>query len=511
MTLSAYLAIVRRWWWTLLLGPLLGGSAAFAVSAQITPTYQATATLLVVQRQDEGAIQLNDLQASERLAATFSQLIALDPVLEEAMAALPFEITVKEIEDNLTVTNPRATQLLRVSVTDPDPGVARDIANVVSEVFITQNDAEYGNRPGTVTIVERAKPPESPVSPRTTLNVALGVLTALMITVGVIAFVEYLDDTVKSPEDVAAFTGLSTLGLVRRFAKTSQPSEQLRIVVDPRSAAAESYRGIRTAIEYAMPDEGRGIVLMVTSANPGEGKTTATGNLALAFALGGKRVLVIDADLRQPTLHRLFGAANSFGLSTELIRRDRETVGFEPQGTTHPGVWLIPAGPISVVSAELLASRQMALNLDAARGSFDLIVCDTPPVLSATDAPVLARNVDATLFVVRAGSTRGEALREAVRLVAQAGSPVLGVLLNRVAGRSAGHGTYDSYYGEEDGFSHVVLAEDKVRSLTNAHPPAADGTVASLAPEPGAPPWVRPVRHEPGGSGGASPSASSEK
>lgn len=504
MTLSAYLVIVRRWWWALLLAPILGGAAAFGVSSQMTPIYEATATLLVVQRQDEGVIQLNDLQASERLAATFSQLIGLDPVLEEASAALPFPITTKEIEERLTVSNPRATQLLRVNVEHPDPERARDIANLVSEVFIAQNDSEFGSRPGAVTVVERAKIPESPVSPRTVLNVALGVMASLMVAIGVIALFEYLDDTVKTADDVAEVTGLSTLGLVPRFRKVEQRSEQLRISIEPRSAVAESYRAVRTAIEYAIPEQTRGVVLLVTSAVPSEGKTTVSANLAVAFALEGKRVLLIDADLRKPTLHDLFAVPNSYGLSTALT--DESGTGkFSTQITAHPNLRILPAGPIVHSVAELLGSRRMALSLDAARDQFDLIICDTPPVLSATDSSVLARSVDASLFVARAGSTRRGSLEESVRLIAQAGRPVLGVIVNRVSGSRAGY-AYDSYYGEDDERWEEEQVSERITPRPDALP--AQEAATRLEPESPLPPtWTLPVQGQDSAESTDSPQA----
>lgn len=443
MELSHYLATARRWWWLLALSTIIGGATAWAVSQLVTPTYEATTTMLVVQQQTPGNVGLADLQASERLANTFTELVTVRPVLERAIEQGGLEITPEDLEERLTVSSPPTTQLLEVTAEASTAEAARDIANLVAETFIATNQSALANRPGIVSVVERAEAPLEPASPNQTLNALLGAFLALAATATIVALVEYLDDTVKNDEAVTTLTGLPVVGYVAAFAKPAKAGDQLRVALDSHSREAEAYRSMRTNITFSLGSEGGVKRLLVTSPGPGEGKSTTAANLALVFGLGGSRVLLIDADLRRPSLHRLFGIPNTGGL-TNLLASSATPLNEAIQRTPYERVWLLPSGPIPGNPSELLGSGRMSALLDAVQEHFDIVILDSPPALAVTDAAVLSSIVSASVVVVRQAKTRSNELKTAVQRLAVAGRPIAGVVINRIS--NAEFSYYYYYY-----------------------------------------------------------------
>lgn len=442
--------VARRWWWVIVAATLAGGALAYGVSLQVTPTYEATTTLLVTQRQTEGVVQLNDIQTAERLANTFSRLVTLRPVLEQSIAdgGLPF--TPGELDSAITVSNPPGTQLLEVSARADDPDVAALVANTVSQAFISSNQAELTSRPGQVSVVEDALPPSGPVAPRPLVNAMLGAMLLLVAAGTVVTLVEYLDDTVKGPEQSQEITGLPTLGRIERFEGMRSPKEQLQAATRPRSTIAEAYRAARTNLTYAI-DLGRDRKLvLVTSPGPAEGKTTTTANLAVVYGLAGHRVCVVDTDLRRPTLHRVFGLENGEGLTNLLLAREPD-LDRAVQRSVYTNVSVVTAGPLPPNPSELLGSARMQELLDRLKAKFDVVLLDSPPALVVTDASVLATLVDGLVVVARANKTRRGALRATIEELAQSGRPIAGIILNRVQGRESGYYyyAYGRAYGDD--------------------------------------------------------------
>ncbi|MEZ4503371.1 MAG: polysaccharide biosynthesis tyrosine autokinase [Dehalococcoidia bacterium] len=432
MDADQVISVARRWWWALLLAAVGGAAVALAVSLLLPPRYEATATLLVAQRQDAEVLQLNDLQASERLANTFSRLVVLDPVLEAAAEELGDGLDIDSLERAVAVTNPRNTQLLEVTASASTAARARDIANTVARTFIASNEQNLGSRPGTVTIVEEARAPLEPVWPRATVNVVLGVLGGLLLGSGALATLEFFDDRVREVRDLTARTGLVALGQVERFRAGPAPFDVVRASLGPGSTTAEAYRGIRTALSYALRSDTPRHTVLFTSAGPGDGKSTTIANLAVAFGLAGRRVVVVDADFRRPAQALIFDADRGAGLSELLQRGGSTEVQQAVAPTSHPNVWLLAAGAPASNPSELLGSARMEETLEALSASFDLVLVDTPPVLGPTDAAVLSELADAVVLVVRAGHTRSAAVRDAIDVVGQSRTPLVGAILNGV-------------------------------------------------------------------------------
>jgi len=304
------------------------------------------------------------------------------------------------------------------------------------------------SRSNNVQVMDRAELPGGPFSPNTRREWFTAMMAGILVAFGLAFGIEYLDDTVKTPEDVSRRLGLPLLGLVPGIRGTRVPLLSETVPHD----FGEAFRSLRTSLVFTA-GAGESRVIAVTSSQPLEGKTTTACNLATALALGGSRVLLIDADMRRPGLHQVMGVPNEMGLSQLLVgqSRVREAV----QRTNEPNLFVITAGRTPPNPSELLASDRMKGFLaNLAHGPFDWVVLDTPPVLAVTDAVVLASQVSAVVFVVGSEMTRRVHAERALTTL-RAGKPrSIGVVLNRVDfdrnkyyyARYYGY-NYKSYYG----------------------------------------------------------------
>jgi len=437
------LAILRRWWWLLLLGIALGGGASYVVSKAMTPIYRASTTLLINQTQTPGVIAYNDILTSERLTKTYSELVTKRPVLEEVISLVGQPKDAETLRDMVSVSVIRDTQLLRLSVESDDPALSTILANATAQAFIAENDMKDLSRPGGVSVVELATEPTSPVKPQVGLSVVLGLIAGLVVAAGLVLLMDYLDDTVKSEQDVERVAGLTTLGLVARFGR--RRSRQPVSAYGSRSPAAEAYRAIRTSVQFATMDR-LGQVLLVTSPNAGDGKSTTAANLAVTMASAGKRVVLVDGDLRRPSLHQIFNLENRVGLTSALLSGNGARSCIQPSGFDSLSV--LTSGPLPPNPSELLSSSRMRDLMEAMRRETDAVIMDSPPALVVTDATLLAALADGTVLVAEAGRTRSAALRQAVDGLSRATDRLLGVVLNK-AGRRAAPG-YRHYYHADD-------------------------------------------------------------
>jgi capsular exopolysaccharide synthesis family protein len=293
-----------------------------------------------------------------------------------------------------------------------------------------------------VVIDESARLPQTPIRPRVLANTLLAAVVGAMVALGLVFLVEYLDDTIKSPQDVELSTGLTTLGAVQRV-KVQKPVDGLVVALEPRSPVAESYRQIRTNIQFINIDRQLRTIL-VTSANQGEGKTTVSTNLAASLAQSGKRVLLVDTDMRRPFLHKLLEVDGSKGLSN-LIVRGREDSHYI-KSTLIPNLRVLCAGRLPPNPAELLGSERMKEVFGWLQEQADYVIFDSPPLLAVTDAALLSCLVDTTILVVSANQTRYPALATAVKHIQGLDSPIAGVILNKIPANGRFGYAYSYYY-----------------------------------------------------------------
>ena len=296
-----------------------------------------------------------------------------------------------------------------------------------------------------ISVVDRAEPPLVRYRPRAKLNLVIGLLLGLFAGIASALLLDHLDDTVHVATDAEQKLGLPVLGIVP-LARSGTPEGAMR---DPRSALAESYRSARTALQFATSD-GVPRTLLVTSTRPGEGKSTSVFALAQSFAQMGRRVLLVDADLRNPAQHNLGSLDNSRGLSNVLAGALawREVV-IAGEAGAHD---LIACGPLPPNPAELLAGPRLATLLEEARRDYDLVILDSPPVLGLADVPVLGHLADGTLLVIEVGGPRIDHVRDALKRLRASRARIIGALLTKLDARHAAYGygyayEYDYAYG----------------------------------------------------------------
>lgn len=300
-------------------------------------------------------------------------------------------------------------------------------------------------------IISRSSVPGAPIRPKKLQNIGLGVLLALFFAVCFALLQEYLDDRINSPEDVQRSLRLTALGAV-----PSIPEEGLRLIAGQKafSPIVECYRGLRTNLGFASIDAPIRS-LGVTSSVPGEGKSTTMANLAMALALDGKRVIIVDADLRRPQQHKIFKVEKKPGLTDLLL--GTATIAEVLKETPLSPIRIIPAGSTPPNPAELLGSDRMQQVINALQELADIVLYDAPPTLAVADATLLASKVDGILFVVGAGETRRSNAKQAMDMLRQARINVLGTVVNKAPTGQRGYG-YGYGYGYSYGYGYGYYA-----------------------------------------------------
>jgi len=325
-----------------------------------------------------------------------------------------------------------------------------------------------GLRSNNFRIIDAARVPTSPSEPNIPRNLSFALVLGVISGVGLAFLLENMDNTVRTPEQAQVVSGLPSLGMIplgsksanhgsrgKRLALTASKEVVETVTqVRPQSQMAESYRALRTSLllsNLGAPPK----VIMVTSARPQEGKTTTSINTAIVLAQKGVRVLLVDADLRRPSIHKTLGMGPRSGLSNVLTGSAtlQQTIAASPILTN---LFIMPAGTPPPNPAELLASSNMRDLILELRGMYDHIVIDTPPTLSVTDAVVLSPRADATILVIRSGQTTKQALRRARDILMQVNAHVAGVLLNAVDLTSPDYYYYYEYQGK---YSHYYQEE----------------------------------------------------
>ncbi|WP_072387196.1 polysaccharide biosynthesis tyrosine autokinase [Hyphomicrobium sp. CS1BSMeth3] len=315
-------------------------------------------------------------------------------------------------------------------------------------------DVAGGIGANNIFIVDRAEAPGAPYAP----NLVRALLMALVIGLGggcgAAYLLERLDDAVRLPEELERVTALPTLGVIP---DVGEPGEAERALIDPRSGLAEAYRSLCTALQFAT-EQGLPKSLLVTSAMPGEGKSVTSLAVARHFANMGLRVLLVDADLRNPSMHHKLGLEHTVGLSSYLSGELSPPEAF--QGTDIPNLTFMSSGPLPTNAADLLAGPRLLSLLSVGMETFDLIVLDSPPIMGLADAPLLSNAAATTLLVVSSGKARSGQVRGALKRLRFARGPVIGTALTRFDARNAGYG-YGYAYGYGYGVDPYVYGGPK--------------------------------------------------
>jgi exopolysaccharide transport family protein len=324
-----------------------------------------------------------------------------------------------------------------------------------------------------IRIVEKAENPRAPVIPNRRRNYQMAVIVGLLLGVGLALGFEHLDNTFKTPDDIKEQLGVPFLGMVpevdvRGGAAGARPQTPPHVIKNPNSAVADAYRVLRTNLIFTSAQT-TGRVVVVTSANPGEGKTTTVANLAAALAHNGAKVLAIDADLRRPTLYQHFGVQKTPGLTDLIV--GKSTASQAIQTTRIDGLQILPCGYQPPNPAELLGSPMMKQVLDALRSHYDWVLIDTPPILAMADTAVLSALVEGVVLVLGAETATKPSVARAIDQVHGVGGKVIGVVLNKVNLERNSY-YYSQHYGE---YYRSYYAEKGSKSRAAAEPERRSG------------------------------------
>lgn len=310
------------------------------------------------------------------------------------------------------------------------------------EASITE-DMKTGN----IRVVDRAEIPETPIKPRRRLNILLAVIVGLTVGTMLAFFFEYMDNTIKTPEDIKKYLGIPYLGPVpaidHDMGEKDEDVAELVAVQTPKSTASEAYRGLRTSLLFSSA-EAQPRVILVTSAGPREGKTLTCTNLAVTLAQAGSKVLLIDCDMRRPRVHHIMKIGRDKGISNILAGTSEDNrILFR---TKFANLDVVPCGPIPPNPSELLGSNRMVKLLEAFRKRYDKIVIDSPPITAVTDASVLARVADGVIVVIRFSDTSRDIVLNGLEQLKAVNATVLGAVLNGVDMGNNGYYYYQYYY-----------------------------------------------------------------
>lgn len=436
--LSEILKIIKRKLLVIIIATFVAVAATGLISLYVLiPEYEATTTLLVQPINLLEEITYNELIANEKLVTTYTEIIKSRLIAQDVILRMNLNISEEELLKKVRVVGIKNTLITAITVTSPDPLQAVSIANSFAHSF--QDNLSEIMKVENVSILDEARLEENPkpVSPNPLINMAIMFFLIFNAGIFLAIFSEMIDKTVKLQGYASEIFGLPLLGII---AKYPQKNEQLVCLDMPKSPQAEAFRTLRTNVSYMQLTK-RIRTLQITSSIPKEGKSLIIANLAVAMAQDNKKILLVDCDLRKPSIHKIFAIANSRGTTSILTGEldvDRVIV-----KTKQPNLDVIASGPVPPNPSELLDLERFKELIGQLKEKYDTILLDSPPVLPVTDGQILAKYADAVVMVIKLGSTQSESVKQAKYMLEHVNARLIGVVLNY--GRSQSKG-YDYYY-----------------------------------------------------------------
>jgi polysaccharide biosynthesis transport protein len=463
----------------------------------------ANSSLLQKLREQEADLKIQVAQLSTQFGPSYPKVAQLNSQLKEVSAQILLEMkkVVSRVRSDY-LTSQQRENMLRAAL-EKQKQEANQLNESAIEYSQLKRDVETyrtlyeglmqklkeagvtaGLRSNNIRTVDRARVPTAPSEPNIPRNLAFALALGLTTGIGLAFLLEGIDNTVRTPEQAQAISALPSLGMIPLGSKNGTESTRKKLSVTsskeavelvtqsrPQSQMAESYRALRTSLlltSLGAPPK----VILVTSALPQEGKTTTSINCAIVLAQKGTRVLLIDADLRRPGIHKTLGIGPRTGLSNVLTGSTTLSQAVVRSGVL-PSLFVLPAGTPPPNPAELLASSNMKDVLAELSEQYDHIVVDTPPTLSVTDAVVMSTRADAVVLVIRSGQTTKQALRRARDILIQVNARVCGVLLNAVDLTSPDYYYYYEYQGK---YGQRYYRDDDLSSLEESAPKATSSS-----------------------------------
>ncbi|PRA81993.1 polysaccharide biosynthesis tyrosine autokinase [Microbacterium sp. MYb66] len=451
MDIHDYLRVFRRNVVLIISATLIGVSVGALVALNTAPRYEASTELLVAAQSPSGSsVELNlgrtyAQQAITSYVALVSSSLVLQPVIDD----LGLDVEPSALAGKVRASAAINSLAITVTVSDRNPSQAARLANAIGDSFATVVVEQLEKRPDDasslirIDTLQAAQVPVTPVAPNMVLSILIGGLIGLAAGIGGSALRTILDTRIRSTKDVERATAAPLLGAIAFDSNaSSQPLIMAANRSDPR---AEAFRSLRTNVQF-LAIGGESAVFVVTSAGPGEGKSTTAANLAIAFAESGARVALVDGDLRLPRVADYFGIEGGVGLSDVLAGRIPASEAMQRWG--RGTLFLLPAGTVPPNPAELLGSGGMKSLLAELKRAFDVIIIDAPPVLLVTDATVIASRANGALLVAASGKTTIPRLSAAVESIEKIGANVLGTIVTMLPTTGVDKASYGEYsYG----------------------------------------------------------------
>ena len=406
------------------------------------PMYSSSSKVVLVKDGDttnDNGITQNDINLNQKLVSTYTQIIKSKLVVNRVNEELDLNYTYDKLLGEIGVTAVDDTELLKITVTDKNPETATTIANKIAEVFGEEVKDIY--KIDNVKILEYAEVPEKPSNIHTIKDMIIAGLVGLVVTSGIIFVIFYFDDTLRDTDTLENDIKLPIL------AKVFKDKSKIELVVEeqPNAAASESIRNLRTNLQFSSIDKTLKTVL-VTSSVPSDGKSFISANLAVSFAQAGKKVLLVDCDLRKGRQHKIFDVSGKKGLSNLLIG-DIGTYSDYICKTNVKNLFLIPRGTFPPNPSELLNSKKNKTFIDIVSKKYDIVILDGAPLTGLSDSLILSSLVDTTLIVTSMNHTPKTELLNAKKALDNVGANIAGTVANNVVAKKGSYGGYYYYYG----------------------------------------------------------------
>ncbi|CCQ45014.1 tyrosine-kinase YwqD domain protein [Pseudarthrobacter siccitolerans] len=446
MELSDYLRVLRRNWITIVACTLLGLIVAGAVSLALKPTYTAQTKLFVAIQSSGSVAELQQGNTfSQARVQSYVETVGTPVVLQPAIEKLGLNITPAELSGKIEASADFNTVIISIAAVDTSPVQAAAIAQAVSDSLVSaieklEGSLENGPSPVKLSVITPATAPSAPSAPNSQMNLAFGLISGLIVGVGIAVLRSTMDTKVRGEADLRRVTEVPILGGISYDVDAAK--KPLLTQAPTQSPRAESFRQIRTNLQFAHVSHESKAVL-VTSSLPGEGKTTTATNIAIAMAEAGQSVLLIDADLRRPRVDDYLGLDRNVGLTTALIGAADVNDLLQPWG--EQSLYVLTSGQIPPNPSELLGSAAMASLIGRLEQAFDAVIIDAPPLLPVTDAAVLAQQVGGVVVVVGASRVSAQDLQKSMAALKMIEANVLGAVLNLLPAKGPDSYAY-SYY-----------------------------------------------------------------
>ncbi|WP_423182225.1 polysaccharide biosynthesis tyrosine autokinase [Arthrobacter sp. NyZ413] len=464
MDLRDYLRVLRRNWILIVAVALIGVLAGGTASIVVKPTYTSDTQLFVAIQSSGSVLELQQGNTfSQARVQSYVKTVGTPVVLQPVIDSLGLNESADDLAKNVKATSDVNTVLITISVSDNSPVQAAAIAEAVANSLIKAVDTlekpkAGGTSPVGLSIIKPAKAPVSPSAPNTRLNLIIGLLIGLTLGATAAVLRTVLDNRIRSEVDLRKVTDSPLLGGIAFDQDAAK--RPLLTQAAPQSPRAESYRQLRTNLQFANV-AGHAKTVLVTSSVPGEGKSTTATNLAIALAQSGQSVCLVDADLRRPMVNEYLGLDRSAGLTTALVGAADLNELLQPWGTEN--LYVLVSGQVPPNPSELLGSDEMRDLLSRLEEAFDCVVVDTPPLLPVTDAAVLSQHVGGVVVVAGSNKLKQHDLQKSLAALKMVGSNVLGIVLNRLPAKGPDSYAYSNYSYESADRSHGRKGRSSVR------------------------------------------------